>query len=372
MINKRKVLQIVGDSSGGIRKHIHDIFFGLAHEFDFHYIASPEGDAQFSKDMPLLLTKGIHFYGLPIIKKPSVTDLYNIFAIYKYIKQHKISVVHGHGAKGGLYARVAGKMAGCKVIYTPHGGVVHNMFGRIESHLYRVVERFLCLLTDLLVFESHYTEKSFNDKFGCRKVKKVVNYNGVAIPPEVGVKKINPVGSAVKKIGVFGIMREEKGQDIAYDAIHALLKQGVNLELHFFGDGPLKSLLMKQAERDGITHAVVFHGYVTDVHVHMLDMDFILIPSRFESFGYVALEAALAGKLIISARVGGLAEVLDDKSCLFFEADNVEDLIINVKLALSDSFYMYPLVLEYAFDRAVTNFSMQKMIAFIQGTYNNV
>ena len=80
---KRQVLQIVGDPSGGIRKHIHDIFWGLNQEFSFHYITSADGDAQFKKDLPLLLDVGVQFRALKIVKRPSLTDFYNIIIIYK-------------------------------------------------------------------------------------------------------------------------------------------------------------------------------------------------------------------------------------------------------------------------------------------------
>jgi len=369
---KRQVLQIVGDPSGGIRKHIHDIFWGLHQEFSFHYITSADGDAQFKKDLPLLLDVGVQFRALKIVKRPSLTDFYNIIIIYKYIKQYNISLVHGHGAKGGLYARIAGKLAGCKVIYTPHGGVVHNMFGRIESRIYLAVEKFLCLFTDLLIFESHYTENSFNAKFGCCKVKKVVNYNGVSIPQDVVLKTINHKADSVRKIGVFGIMRHEKGQDIAYEAIRTLLQQGVKVELHFFGEGPLKDVLMKQAEQDGIVDDVFFHGYVTDVYVHMLKMDCILIPSRFESFGYVAIEASLACKFVICSRTGGLVEILDEHSCLFFDVEEEGGLAYKIQEALLMPSEQSLIIINKAQQRVVSFFSLNKMISNVSKIYDGI
>lgn len=333
-MRKVKVLQIVGDPFGGIRKHVHDILKGLHSDFDFIYVSSKNGDKIFVEEIDDLSKKIESYYALDIKKRPSVSDLANIYKIYKILKKHKVDVVHGHGAKGGLYARVAGKLAGCKVIYTPHGGVVHSMFKPFEAKLYKAVEKFLCIFTDLLIFESNYTANSFNEKFGCKKVKKIVNYNGVEIPPGLPKKEIKSQNSWPKKIGVFGMMREEKGQDLAYAAIKTLVQEGYQLELHFYGDGPLKKKLEECSTSDQLTEQVYFHGEVTNVYEKMLEMDFILIPSRFESFGYVAVEAAMLGLPVVAARVGGLLETVGDSKLMFNSADEF-DIMQKLKLVLT-------------------------------------
>lgn len=369
-MKKIKILHVVGDPIGGIRKHVHDILNCLHKEFDFVYISSNAGDTVFCSEIHELSEKIENYYSLNIKKKPAIGDVYNIIKIYKLIKLHGIDVVHGHGAKGGLYARIAGKLAGCKVIYTPHGGVVHSMFKPLASMLYKIIEKCLCFLTDFLIFESHYTANSFSKRFGCKKVKKIVNYNGVQIFPMITFeKKITPV-SLTKKIGVFGVMREEKGQDIAYEAVkNIVLEDHIGVELHFFGGGPLKKQLKDRSVNEGVAGQMFFHGEVSNVYEKMVSMDFILIPSRFESFGYVAVEAALLGVPIISSKVGGLNEVLYDEGCFFSESTCVEGLKKVILKAIYFPQESKQVMIENARNRALKLFSLDRMSAQLSLTY---
>jgi len=62
-------------------------------------------------------------------------------------------VVHGHGAKGGAYARLAKVQAGIRV-YTPHGGSLHYDWSSPAGFFYLASERLLRRRTDLFLFES--------------------------------------------------------------------------------------------------------------------------------------------------------------------------------------------------------------------------
>jgi glycogen(starch) synthase len=79
------------------------------------------------------------------------------------------------------------------------------------------------------------------------------------------------------------------------------------------GDGPLRSDLEKQVVRQGIGHAVKFLGWVVPERVSSLinDSTMVLMPSREEPFGLVALEAAFLARPVVATRVGGLAEIVE-------------------------------------------------------------
>ncbi|WP_027849708.1 glycosyltransferase [Marinospirillum minutulum] len=330
---KIRVLQIVGDPVGGIRKHIHDIILGLVDEFDFYYVSSNKGDKVYDNQLPDILKATKLHCNLKIFKKPAVSDISNIYKIYRTIKKNKIQVVHGHGAKGGLYARVAGRLAGCKVIYTPHGGAVHSMFSPTFSLIYKCVEVVLSYFTDLFIFESQYTFQKFKVKFGIGRSSFIVNYNGVRAPKIPATFNYSTKNEKIK-FGIFGMFRFEKGQDIAAQAISELIDMGKPIELHFYGDGDLKEKLEKKYLIKKYGLSIKFHGEVDNVNDHMMNMDFILIPSRFESFGYIAVEAALMKLPIISSDAGALTEVLNINNTFFFESGNIDDLKRVISVAL--------------------------------------
>ena len=73
--------------------------------------------------------------------------------------------LHGHGAKGGAYARLGGDAAAIRV-YTPHGGSLHYRRARRVGLLYLTLERVLMRRTDLFLFESAYGRDAFRAKIG--------------------------------------------------------------------------------------------------------------------------------------------------------------------------------------------------------------
>ncbi|MDG4812240.1 glycosyltransferase [Hydrogenovibrio sp. 3SP14C1] len=371
MTKKLRILQVVGDPVGGIRKHIHDILNRLNVEFDFFYISSKKGDSIYYDEIDAIKQKIINHQTLNILKKPSKSDLTNIYKIYKFIKKYQIDLVHGHGAKGGLYARIAGKLAGCKVIYTPHGGVVHSMFKPVEAKVYKLVEKTLCYFTDLIIFESNYTAEEFKRKFVCGSVETFVNYNGVELP-EVFTEKRKCIKSIPKKLGVFAMLRTEKGQHLAFQAVKELLQEGELLELHFFGDGELRSTFEKDAGESMMKERFFFHGEVTNVYEHMTNMDFVLIPSLFESFGYVAVEAMMVGVPVISSNTGGLKEVVNSKRGFIFEPDDIEDMKSAIRVAITSSSKIQQEMILKAKRHALELFSLDRMSKQLGGLYMNL
>ena len=74
-------------------------------------------------------------------------------------------MLHGHGAKGGAYARLVPRRGAIRV-YTPHGGSLH--YGRASpvGLIYLTLERLLMARTELFLFESAYGRDAFTAKIG--------------------------------------------------------------------------------------------------------------------------------------------------------------------------------------------------------------
>ena len=117
--------------------------------------------------------------------------------------------------------------------------------------------------------------------------------------------------SARPYILALGRLVHTKGFDMLLDAI---AKTESNVDLIIAGDGEERAALENQTRQLNIEKRVHFFGSATpEQAVRLLNgCRFVVIPSRFESFGIVALEAALAGKPVLASRVGGLAELLMD------------------------------------------------------------
>jgi glycosyltransferase involved in cell wall biosynthesis len=229
-----------------------------------------------------------------------------------------VDIIHGHGAKAGLYARIVGRLTGKKSVYTPHGGSAHDMFKWPMSWIYQTMERMLASITDYFIFESVYTSQAMAQRLGYQPSNAVVNSNGIEnctvekntlIQAQTKLVEIDPLTQC--RFAVFGMLRPQKGQHIAIDALALLKEKGVKASLHLFGQGSSQADLAATSRVirvEGV--CVLFHGDVSPVEPWMQAVDVILIPSLFESFGYVAVEAMMLSCPLIVSKTGGLVDVM--------------------------------------------------------------
>ena len=116
----------------------------------------------------------------------------------------------------------------------------------------------------------------------------------------------------VKTLGCIGVLEARKGQRFLLEAAAQLKARGLKLQYRFAGDGPLRAELESHAKRLGIGAEVSFLGFIADTAEFLAGVDLVAMPSLFEGLGVGALEAMAAGKPVIAARVGGLAESIID------------------------------------------------------------
>ncbi len=327
-----RVLYVSGDAVGGVRKHVHEI---LNHARSFnvepYYFFSDRLDLKAIEDLKTFENSGLVMQRCTMPKKPSFLDVVNIVKLIRFAKINNIQLIHSHGSKGGLYGRVASIFLKVPVVHTPHGGVLHNAFGFFEQKIFLFVEWVLSFLTSLFIFESNYSKNRFLELV--RKIvdkKILVNFNGIE-----DLEKFTLIESFPSKNPVLtcvGMLRSIKGQDVLIKAVKTLKDNGFFFDLNIIGDGPNANNLKKLVQDLSLTEQVLFHGEISNVSDFIKKSDAIVIPSRFESFGYVALEAFSCEKPVIASNTGGLIEVLDfGKAGFLFEKENHFDLADKIK-----------------------------------------
>ena len=104
----------------------------------------------------------------------------------------------------------------------------------------------------------------------------------------------------------------EKGFHLALDALAPLTKSLGNVRFVVAGTGTAEAELKRQARRLGLTRHGTFLGWIGDDMLHSLYRvaDMCIVPSIYEPFGLVALEAMASGCLCVVADTGGLREVV--------------------------------------------------------------
>lgn len=365
------VLQVAGDPVGGVRRHVHSLLSGLdAREFRISYVYSRSAcDRAFRADRERLAPRLAAELALDIRKKPHPSDLGNLLRIVRLIRHEQVDVVHGHGAKGGLYARLAGRLCGIPAVYTPHGGAAHDMFGALESTLYRWVESALVSSTAHYLFESAYTAEAMQRRTG-PLARWSINPNGIEPAPLAEPAPL-PSAPAGLQVGVFAMLREQKGQRVAIEALRLLMARGQPAVLHLFGDGPDRAALAAQAVAAGLAERVVFHGDVSPVEPWMRALDVVMVPSFFESFSYVAVEAMQQQRLVVAAATGGLREVLGEGAGLLVppgDAAAMAAALARVAAAPAEA----AVIVQRGAERVLTRYSAAAMVAGAAAVYRRL
>lgn len=152
---------------------------------------------------------------------------------------------------------------------------------------------------------------------------------GEAPPPAQGAPVLLCAGRVV----------HDKGMDVAIDALALLAADFPGARLRIAGDGPERARLTRRARSRGLGDRVEFLGWVPPAHMPELvsRSSIVLCPSRLEGFGLVALEAALAARPVVAARVGGLPEVVEDGvTGVLVPQDDVEATAEAIRALLAD------------------------------------
>jgi len=126
-----------------------------------------------------------------------------------------------------------------------------------------------------------------------------------------------------------GRLIKDKGFDLAVDALKNILKYFPGANLIIAGDGPERKYLEKKALNLDLSNAVRFTGWVPPEEVPdlMNKAAIVVVPSRWEPFCLVALQAAQMGRPVVASKTGGIPEtVLDKKTGLLFKKESRKDL----------------------------------------------
>ncbi|NSL72600.1 glycosyltransferase family 1 protein [Hyphomicrobium sulfonivorans] len=248
---------------------------------------------------------------MPMGRLPGPKDLATSRAISDVVAAMNVDVLHGHGAKGGAYARLAGrslKRGGQKtaVFYTPHGGSLHYSTRSPQGIIYLAVERFLARYTDGLIFESDFIRRVYDAKVGANAVPQRVIPN--ALQPD-DFRPHAPNANAADFLFI-GELRQLKGVDVLLEALAGIRARQRDVRAVIVGGGPDSGTFKAKAERLGLAGAVTFPGAMPARKAFALGRC-LVVPSRAESMPYIVLEAAAAAMPLIATNVGGIPEIVD-------------------------------------------------------------
>ena len=307
-----KILHVLRAPVGGVFRHVSDLVKGqIARGHRVGIVAdSLTGDSR-SRAMLAELEPQLAL-GLtltPISRSIGPRDLTAAIHVTRRVRAMLPDVIHGHGAKGGAFARLALARQPTIRAYTPHGGSLLLDPASRSGKAYLAAERLLMPRGDLYLFESAYSARMFNERVGTPGGLVRVVHNGVA------ENEFAPIADAADATDLvfLGELRKVKGIDILLNSIAGLRRNGTPVTATLVGSGPEEAALRAQVADLSLQDAVRFLPAMA-ARQAMTHGRIMVIPSRAESLPYVVLEAAAAGKPLITTNVGGIPEIYGPQS----------------------------------------------------------
>ncbi len=329
-----RILHAVRAPVGGIIRHILDLANGQAergHQVGLITDSLTGGERASAALAEIAPRMKLGVYRLAIHREPHPGDAVVWARLRRLIGRLRPDVLHGHGAKAGVFLRLEGASKTAIRVYTPHGGSLHYPLTTLKGALYSRIERALMNRTDLFLFESAFARDTYQRTIGKPTGLVRCVFNGVASGEFDPVAKADDATDLV----YVGEFRTIKGADLLIDAVAKLRSVGKAVTLTLAGDGEETEALKAQVQRLGLGEAERFIGHVK-ARYGFSKGSLLVVPSRGDSMPYVVIEAAAAGVPMIAANVGGIPEIFGPYSDALFTPNQPAAMADAIKAALAN------------------------------------
>lgn len=237
----------------------------------------------------------------------SIADLAAVF------RRFRPDLIHAHGSKGGVMARLA-RLATPRtpLVHTPHGFAFAGYFStRRERTAFKLIERSLSPLTSRIVCVCEAEAALASTVCAKRKIRVV--HNGIVPPsPTAPDPRLAGLRSDGPVVCVISGLRPGKGIETLIEALPAVVGAVPDAQIVIAGGGGERDRLLELAEKAGVTASLRMIGEVSDVYAVLAAADVFVSPSWAESFPYSILEAMAMGLPIAATDVGGVREAVED------------------------------------------------------------
>ncbi|KAB2672143.1 glycosyltransferase family 4 protein [Ochrobactrum sp. LMG 5442] len=334
-----RILHCFREPTGGLFRHVRDLVCLQAEKGHAVGIVcdattgGPREDALMEELRPKLAL-GLHRIAMQ--RHVGLGDAAAAYKTYRIIKKLQPDILHGHGAKGGVYARLFGSVlrvlrSRVARIYSPHGGSLHFDRKTRRGGAVFLIERLLAPLTDAVMFVSNFEKRIYEEKVGRPYGLHAVIYNGLAEDEFITIAD----AAGASDFLFVGTMRELKGPDVMIRALARLRDRNQRaLTATMVGDGAEKSGFIALAEELGVSGQICFLPGMAAREAFALGR-IMVVPSRAEAFPYIVLEALAAGKSVIASNVGGIPEVFGPRSPALVEPE--EEALAHKMLGVADN-----------------------------------
>lgn len=277
--------------------------------------------------------------GIPVfyVDMASKWQFWKFLKFYRYLKKEKFQLLHTHLFHANLLGRILGTWARIPaIISTVH--IVERRFRPwhfwLESRTHSLIRYEVCVSQAVFDFMQQKT------KIPVHKLKKI--WNGIDLLPfQNAVQQVFSRQEILKHpkrwvLGSVGHLREQKGYRYLIEAMAILQARLPNqIDLILVGDGEERERLERDVCEKRLEHVVHFLGYRSDIPTCLRCLDLFVLPSIYEGFGLVVIEAMACQVPVLATEVDSLPELIQENETGFLVppknaqalADRIEELL---------------------------------------------
>jgi glycogen synthase len=256
-------------------------------------------------------------------------------------------LVHGHDWLVASAGDHLAKRFRAPLVVTIHATEYGRHQGWIDKHpqsYIHEVERWMANRAESVITCSAYMREHVADVFGLDEQSVAVIPNGIDPSELVPVDDLDSLRARFAAPGdmlvlLVGRLVYEKGFQLALEALPGLIERVGNVRFLVAGSGTAEAELRRQAHDLGLDDYGIFLGWIGDDVLHSLYRiaDLTVVPSIYEPFGLVALEAMASGCPCLVADTGGLREVVPNEDVgLRFRSRDPDSLATMAERLLTD------------------------------------
>lgn len=311
--------------------------------------------------------RGVPLSSLPIRHH---LDPHLWFRLGRELREVRPDIVHTHLIHGDFYGIPAARRAKVPVIVSTR----HND----DAFRYRApfvgLNRYLWSRVDLGIAVSRSMARFSREIEGAAGELRVIHH-GVEIPdPDSGASARAFLGSLVSPedgpvVGMICRLTRQKGVGDGLEAFARVVTRFPGAVLLVAGEGPDRAVLETRALNLGVASRTRFLGWRDDGRRLLAALDVLMVPSRWEGFGLVALEAMARGVPVLASRAGALSEVVaEGETGLLVTPGDIDELATGLVKLLQDESLRTRLG-KAGRDRARRDFGLQRVVEATDAAY---
>lgn len=243
-----------------------------------------------------------------------------------------VDVILTFGADDVLAGRILSRRTGAAFVLSVRSNFVEaydqyrrlfvslprRLKGSLTAAGLRLWERFTAWATDSLVFQTSRDANGFMRRTGIAEGRVHVVQNSIRASWFDPALRGSNQSSRLRSLIFVGKLSDRKGCfPLLLEALRVLLREGWELTLQLVGNGGLGPRIRSFVEANHMQDRVTLRGFVSNPLPLLGAADLLVVPSLWDSFPNVVLEAFFVGTPVIGSQNGGIPEMIGDPHWVF-------------------------------------------------------